>query len=450
MAYDKIIAIRSRLDHCVIYALNPEKTDLSAALSYIENEDKNILEHRVFASALNCSLDTAFAEMQETKQRWSKPGGVLGYHIIHSYTPGEVMPEQAHEIGVEFAAALLGSQYEAVISTHLDRAHLHCHIVFNSVSLLDGKKYHSNRKSYYEDVRRISNEISRKHGLSVIEPTGSGEAYAEWNAEKQGKPTIRGMIRKDIDAAISKAFTFQTFLSVLRKQGYAVKYGPSVKHTAIRPPGGARFIRLDSLGEGYTEAEIFRRLKAVRGGEAPSPQTPVRSTTAFLPQRKYRYVRKPTQPFRRKPKSLRGLYFYYLHLLGKDCYSRNPPPFSVRKEVVRLERYQAQFRFLREYHIDTAAQLDLLHSAIQARIDAMTDSRRQLYREKRKGTEVTEYIAVMTAELGVWRKKLRLCFQIKADIPWLRSQAEAIQQAEQARKLQEQQKIPKRSFRLEK
>ena len=116
-------------------------------------------------------------------------------------------------------------------------------------------------------------EISRKHGLSVIETNGSGEAYAEWQAQAQGKPTIRGMIRKDIDDALAQAFTLHSLLSILQKQGYTIKIGPKLRHTAIRPPGGTRFIRLDSLGEGYTEAEIIQRLKALRGGTPPK-QTP--------------------------------------------------------------------------------------------------------------------------------------------------------------------------------
>lgn len=419
MAYDKIIAIRSRLDHCVSYALNPEKTDLAAALRYIENEEKINGEHRVFATALNCSLETAFREMQETKQRWGKPGGVLGYHVIHSYAPGEVMPEQAHEIGVEFAAALLGGNYEAVVSTHLDRDHLHCHIVFNSVSLLDGRKYRSNKKTYYEELRGLSNEISRKHGLSVIETNGSGEAYAEWQAQAQGKPTIRGMIRKDIDDALAQAFTLHSLLSILQKQGYTIKIGPKLRHTAIRPPGGTRFIRLDSLGEGYTEAEIIQRLKAVRGGTPPKQTPAEKAPTVFLPRGKCRYVRKPTHPFRRKPGSLRGLYFYYLHLLGKDRPMRRPPSFALRKEIIRLERYQKQFQLLREYRIDSAAQLDVLHSALQAQIDALTERRGLLYREKRRGADASEQIAALTAALRVWRKKLRLCEQIADTLPQL-------------------------------
>lgn len=135
MAYDKIIVIRSRLDRCLDYVQNEEKTDLESAVDYICNPVKAGLQ-----TAINCGLETAFQEMQATKRRWNKCGGILGYHIVHSYAPGEAAPEQAHEAGVEFAKRLLGSQYEAVICTHVDREHLHCHIVFNSVSFLNGKK----------------------------------------------------------------------------------------------------------------------------------------------------------------------------------------------------------------------------------------------------------------------------------------------------------------------
>ena len=118
---------------------------------------------------------------------------VRSYHIVHSYAPGEVTPEQAHEAGVEFARRLLGDKYEAVVCTHTDRDHLHCHIVFNSVSFMDGKKYRSDFKSYFHDLRGISNEVSRERGYSVIEPDGKGASYAAWNAEKRGSGTLRDL-----------------------------------------------------------------------------------------------------------------------------------------------------------------------------------------------------------------------------------------------------------------
>ena len=126
MAYDKIIVIHSRLDRCLDYVQNDGKTDLGDAVDYICNPIK-----AGFQTAINCTLDKSFLQMQETKRRWDKHGGILGYHIIHSYAPGEVTPEQAHEAGVEFARRLLGDKYEAVVCTHTDRDHLHCHIVFN-------------------------------------------------------------------------------------------------------------------------------------------------------------------------------------------------------------------------------------------------------------------------------------------------------------------------------
>ena len=157
----------------------------------------------ILRSAINCTVENCYLDMQRTKERFGKPGGVVGYHLVHSYVPGETTPELAHEAGVEFARRLLGDKYEAVICTHINKEHLHCHIVFNSVSFVDGVKYRNAFKDYFEDIRGISNEVSRKYGFSVIQPEGSGQHYAEWNAERSGKTTIRDLVRQDLDAAIA-------------------------------------------------------------------------------------------------------------------------------------------------------------------------------------------------------------------------------------------------------
>ena len=263
MAYDKIITLRGRMDHCLDYVLNVEKTGLANALAYVENPAKT---HRLI-TGINCEVDTALSDMRATKKRWDKNGGVLGYHIIHSYAPGEVTPDEAHAAGVEFAQRLLGDKYEVVVATHVDREHLHCHIVFNSVSFVDGKKYRSDFQSYFGDLRGTSNEVSRERGLSVIEPEGHGKHYTEWTAEKQGRKIVMGYVRQDIDAAIAESFTFDTVLAALRRQGYTIKYGSNVKHTTVQPPGGGYVFRLDSMGVGYTEADIRERLAAARNGE---------------------------------------------------------------------------------------------------------------------------------------------------------------------------------------
>jgi len=271
MAITKVIAIRDRLDKRVAYVTNAEKTALNCGVRYIVNPEKT--EQSFFAAVLNCSSpEQAFREMIETKKRWRKTDGVQGYHFIQSFAPGEVTPAQAHEIGMEFATRLFGDRYELVLGTHLDKAHLHNHIIVNSVSFLDGSKYHSSPASYYQDVRGTSDSLCREHELSVISPTGKGKHYAQWKAEKEGKPTIRGMIRSDIDRLISQAYTFSVFLMLLEREGYAVKHSPNRKYTTVRPPGAKRSIRLDSLGAGYTEEAIKQRIIQQRSGRTMGRQ----------------------------------------------------------------------------------------------------------------------------------------------------------------------------------
>ena len=143
---------------------------------------------------------------------------------MQSFAKGEVTPELAHQIGMELAERLLQGKYEAVITTHLNTEHYHNHIVFNSVSMKDGKKYHSNSRSYYEDVRKTSDALCLKYGLSVIEPkNGKGKSYAQWMAEQDGKPTWRTSIRLDIRDAVAESFTWKQFLDQMKQRGYQWK-----------------------------------------------------------------------------------------------------------------------------------------------------------------------------------------------------------------------------------
>ena len=397
MAYDKIITIHSRLDRRINYALNPAKTR--------DGE-------RVLCAALNCQLDTACRDMLETKRRWDKENRpVQGYHIIHSYAPGEVSPEQAQKLSIEFARRLIGDRFEAVVATHVDHEHIHSHIVFNSVSCTDGRMFRSDFKAYYGDIRGVSNAISRENGLSIIEPKGKGKQYAQWNAEKQGKPTIRGLIRQDIDAALAGAISMQTLFAAMEKQGYTVKRGANVKHTAIKPPGSERFIRLDSLGEGYTEADLKARLR----GEAEKT-TPVQ---VHIPQQKrYSVKRHSGNSCKTKPRGLRRLYLHYLYLLAPPRpYQRQPVPFNVRAEVRKLDQYKRQFALLQKYRIENESQLSMLADALQAEIDSLVFSRQDLYRRKRRGEDVAAEISGINLALRPLRRELRCCQNISASVP---------------------------------
>lgn len=407
MAYDKIIVIHSRLDRCLDYVQNDGKTDLGNAVDYICNPVK-----AGFQTAINCTLDNAFLQMQATKQRWDKYGGILGYHIVHSYAPGEVTPEQAHEAGVEFTQRLLGDKYEAVVCTHTDRDHLHCHIVFNSVSFLDGRKYRSDFKSYFHDLRDTSNAVSREYGFSVIDSSGKGKHYSEWNAERSGKTTVRDLIRRDIDAALTGSLTYDMLLETLRRQGYTIKRSPKVKHTAIRPPGGQRFVRLDSLGEGYTELDLMQRLNEQRYESAPEP--PI-----FSAQKRYTVRRRPRRYPPVKRGSFRALYLYYLYLLSPRKKRPQKVPFETRAEIRRAKQYRQQFFLLQKYHIDTKPELDMLSDALSNEMQILVDQRKELYalRREQLSEQLDVDIDALTAQLRPLRRELRLCGKIAEYAP---------------------------------
>ena len=417
MAYDKIIVVHSRLDNRINYALNEAKTQ--------RTENGQVLQ-----TAINCQLDSAYRNMMQTKRRWGKEKRpIQGYHIIHSFAPGEVTPEQAHRLSVEFAERLLQGRFEAVVATHIDHQHIHAHIVFNSVSCMDGKMYRYNFKAYFGDIRGISNEISRENDLSVIEPKNKGKHYAEWNAEQSGKPTVRGLIRQNIDAALIESFTLQSFYEALQKRGYTIKRGANVKHTAVKPPGSDRFFRLDSLGDGYTEADIRDRLNRNRT-EQPMPESV--PFPLLLPKRKYKVKRRsPARREKHKLSGLRRLYLHYLYLLSPPRPRRRPIPFPVWAEVRRLDQYKRQFALLQKYRINSESQLSMLADALQADIDSLVVSRRELYRRQRRGENVSAEIKEISLALRPIRRELKCCQQVADRIPQIQEHLRLTRQTEE-------------------
>ena len=447
MAITKIIAIRDRLDKRVNYVVNSEKTSLDAGILYAANPEKT--EQSFFTDVLNCeNVQTAYDEMADTKKRWNKTGGVLGYHFIQSFAPGEVTPEQAHRIGVEFARELFGNRYEVVIGTHLDKAHLHNHIIVNSVSFRDGSKYHSSHGSYFFQVRKTSDELCRENELSIVEPKGKGRNYGEWRADQQGKPTIRGIIRDDIDTLIAQAYTYQSLLMLLERQGYMVKHGPNRKYTTVQPPGAKRAIRLDSLGEGYTEEAIKQRLAAQRSGEKNISA----NYHAPLPVKHYRLRGRISAIQKKKITGFLALYFRYVYMLRglRQRKKVRRVSFPVRQEVIRLERYQTQFRYLYTNHITTAAELEQQISRLEWDIHQQTEKRKPLYQERRNTIDeeakerCSREIDRQTAALRQLRRELALCRRIQEDIPQVSQQVQQVRE-EKMRKEEPQHEYQRRN-----
>ena len=437
MAYTKILVIHNRLDKCVGYTQDPDKTSLEAVIDYALDRAKT--ERVCYETAINCSRDRVYQDMLDTKRRWGKENRKRkGYHIIQSFAPGEVTPDQAHIIGVELTQRLLGDRYEAVVSTHLNKAHLHSHIVFNSVSFVDGAMYRDQLKDYYEGIRGTSDTICREHGLSVIEPGeplkgGAPVSRGEWEAGQRGKATLRGLVRQDIDAALAAAYTMKTFWQELARMGYDVKRGPHVAHTAVRPPGGQRFLRLDSLGEGYTEADLQERLTDARSGHVPqvAPHPPPLAAPLTTPKHRYR-PHSPLPKKRGRWTGLRALYFKYLCLLRgyPRSASRRKRPLVSRAEIIKFDRYQEQFRYLMKNRIETMEQLAMQYDSLQAEIDAWSDRRQELYQARRAGNggeAVTEEITDITHRLRTLRREMRLCTRIEDHAPQVRAHLGAAQ-----------------------
>ena len=239
-----------------ITKIHPIKVNLKKALDYIENPDKT--DDKMFVSSYGCSYETADIEFQMLLDQAFKKGNNLAHHLIQAFEPGETTPEQVHEIGRQLADEVLGGKYPYVITTHIDKGHLHNHIIFCAVDMANQRKYISNKQSYAY-IRRTSDRLCRENGLSVVKPgKDKGKSYAEWDAQRKGK-SWKAKLKIAIDAAIPQARDFDGLLRLMEAQGYEIKHG---KFISFRTPGQERFTRCKTLGEDYTEERITQRIRA--------------------------------------------------------------------------------------------------------------------------------------------------------------------------------------------
>ena len=444
----------------VIYAENPEKTanpkfyadrelteqdgqQLSDVIRYAINSEKTQETdsgdgaplHR-FVSGINCSPATARDEMLAVKKRFSKEDGTVAYHGYQSFAPGEATPELAHKIGVKLATRLWGDRYQVIVATHLDKEnHLHNHFVLNTVSFVDGIKYHRTKKDYH-DMQTVSDELCREYRLSVIENPQYGKAkqYGEWRAEQEQRPTWRGLIRADMDEAIRQSMTERQFFDALRKKGYAVKIG---KDISVRPPGKERFVRLiRNFGEDYSIEQIRRRILSQTRAEK-KPSEPTRQVIRI---RLFGSLKKT-----RKITGFRALYFHYCYLLGifpknKPKQNRRRLHFLLREDLRKLDDITAETRLLIGHRIDTAEQLFCYRDKVSEKITALTEKRKQLYKAQRtaavksdpeKTAEVKAQIAALSKELAALRKEVVLCSSIAERSGVIQEKIKAVREDEQ-------------------
>ena len=247
--------------------IKPVKSTLSKALDYIENPDKT--DGKMLISSFGCSYETADIEFGYTLSQARDKGNNLAFHLIQSFAPGEVDYQKAHEIGRQLADAVTKGQHEYVLTTHIDKGHIHNHIIFCAVNFVDHHKYVSNKRTYY-GIRNMSDKLCRDNGLSVVVPgKGSkGKSYAEYQAEKTGT-SWKGKLKIAVDALIPQVSSFEELLQRLQAAGYEIKPG---KYVSCRAPGQERFTRLKTLGADYTEEAIRERIAGRRAKAAKAPR----------------------------------------------------------------------------------------------------------------------------------------------------------------------------------
>ena len=242
---------------------HPIKSTLKAAIDYICNPDKT--DGRLLVSSYGCTAETADIEFEWTRRHSIDKGTHLGRHLIQAFEPGEVTPEEAHEIGMELAKEILGGKYEFVLTTHIDKDHVHNHLIFNAVSFTDHKHYHSNKRSYHY-IRRTSDRLCKEHGLSVIIPgKDKGKSYIEHQAAQAGT-SYKAKLKAAIDRLIPVSADFEDLLLRLQREGYEIKRG---KYVSCRADHQERFTRMKTLGVDYTEEAIAAR---IAGRSRPSRQ----------------------------------------------------------------------------------------------------------------------------------------------------------------------------------
>ena len=350
MAVTKILAKNARLDHLVRYVINPKKTD-----------------EQVFVSSVGCVPESAARTWMDTKRRFGRIKGVQAYHLIQSFRPGEITPELAHEIGSRFAERYLDG-FEVIVGTHVDKAHVHNHIIFNSVSDRDGHKYHSSPASYFREIRGLSDRLCREYGLSVIdEPNKRALTYVEWRMQKLGIRTQRQLVDRDVEECLSLAMDVGQFYALMEDRGYTVQHRS--KYPTFVPYGDEHGHRARMKGKAMTEDDLIAYIDKA--------MTDPTFEVIMPKQQRVRFPRGKVTGFR----ACVLAWAYILGLVNNGVQMQHIVPPG---ELKRFEQLKKQAKYLTDNHIDTLEQLRERMADLQRQIDWQTKHRIILNGKKKR------------------------------------------------------------------
>ena len=339
---------------------------LKRALDYVMNPEKT--QGGRLVGAINCQTDMAFEQMMDTKKQFGKTDKRQGYHIILSFKEDEVEPDRAFEITQKFVAEYLGDAYEAVFVVHDNTDHVHSHIVFNSVSFVDGKKYRYEKGDWAKYIQPITNKLCQEYGLSIIDvEDGSKEKqhenYKDWSEYREGSFVWADMIKRDLDACILQANDFRGFLELLSEKGYEVKQG---KYLAVRPQGMTRFRRCKTLGENYSQEAIVERIAKEDLSFYQSQNEEKQAAIVKCYVKRYH---------RAKMSGLQKRYYAKLYRIGKLKKKPYSQVWKYREDIRKMHKLQEQYLFLARHNIHSAEEL-------VGTIASLTDKKKETSAEK--------------------------------------------------------------------
>lgn len=436
MATTSLWHIKGQLCDLIDYVENPDKTNLNNSLkdfinvfSYDTNPIKT--NNQQFVTAINCKKEIALQQMIITKKQFGKQDKYIAWHGYQSFKPDEVTPELCHEIGVKLAKQMWGCglpvatsdcdskqkhrssrqarpRFQVIVSTHLDKEHLHNHFCFNSVSFLDGKKYNYS-KAEMQRLRDTSDLICKEYGLSVIETSNKSKAPSRtlYLAERNNEPTKYNLMLTAIDEAIRISPTPKEFVKIMRKKGYIVNLNPERKYATIRSINDSRNTRLKTLGENYDWQNIVEQINT-QDGIALFP-----AYKEFNRESKTKYVKAKKYTFKgsfatvKKVTGLKALYLYYCYRLGYLPKKNQHKPLSLEMKQAwrKIDKLSDQVRLISKYALDNTNDVQRFITDNQEQIATFTNQRNQIYNTLRRCKD-TDKISSLKSERDCCTKKL--------------------------------------------
>ncbi len=445
MAVTSLWRVKGYVGGLILYVMNEKKTtqqevietghdgtDCSSALgdllAYTERDSATNLKQFVYG--IRCHRDTCREDMMAVKNHFEKTDGIVAYHGYQSFAEGEVSPKEAHEIGIKLAKELWGDRYQVLVTTHLDKdSHIHNHFVINTVSWVDGKKFHRTKKDYLQ-MREVSDRLCREYGLSVIEkPKGHGKHYAQWKAEQNGEYTKDTIIKRDIDECVELSLTEKQFYQEMAKRGYTFNF--ERKYATVNHPNFPKARRLKTLGDAYTSEAIRDRI-----GRNWKPKKLVLPEQDDPEKLFFDGDRNDESIF----SSCRSIYVHYVcgFTVVRSRPNQNRDLMRLlNDELWKFDRRVEEQNLMLDHDLYTDEDIDRYRNDLQKEMTELTDARRILQNALKRAVraenaedqiELRSDISTLTQRMSKVRQELKICDRLLADEPVVEQKLHEVQE----------------------